>query len=311
MKLQGSGNNYQAWEVDVKDFPEKGTTQEQLFFLLRYAVLAPRSHNSQPWKFKIEGNTIFIFADEKRSVPVADPDGRLERVAVGAALENVLIAADYFGFTTEVQYFPRGWGKDRPVAVVILKKREVIRRPTEHLLLAIPKRYSNRHPYRNDPLPDAFLKQVTLVANYGVAGNVMTEPNKKSELADIILEAREAEFDIKPFREEIAHWKRNNWTRSEVGMPGFTMGFSTLLSFITSPVIRRKNVAKLTRKKDEEVLKQCTPAMIVVSSKEDSRELQIKSGQTFERLALLATQHQLDTNIMVAAIATLVSPLCC
>ena len=86
-------------------------------------------------------------------------------------------------------------------------------------------------------------------------------------------------------------------------MPGFTMGFSTLLSFITSPVIRRKNVAKLTRKKDEEVLKQCTPAMIVVSSKEDSRELQIKSGQTFERLALLATQHQLDTNIMVAAIA--------
>lgn len=295
-------SNYQAWLVAVEDFPEHGTTRDQLIFLLRYAVLAPSSHNSQPWKFTVETDMILIFADDSRAVPIADPDGRLQRVALGAALENILIAADYFGFATETNYFPRGWGKGKPAALIHFVKKETGSRPAKHLIFAIPKRLSNRHPYRPDPLPVDFLEQVLSLSNDRVRISVVTNQERRERLADVVLTAREEEFEGRSFREELAAWKRTNWTRSPIGMPGFTMGFSTLLSFITNPVIRRKNVAKMTRKKDEAVLKQHTPAMVIISSREDSRELQVESGQVFERIALLAAEHTLDTNIMVPAI---------
>ncbi len=45
-----SAKNYEAWDVQESDFPEKGT-EEQMEFLLRYAVLAPSGPNTQPWRF--------------------------------------------------------------------------------------------------------------------------------------------------------------------------------------------------------------------------------------------------------------------
>ena len=37
------------WQIKEQDFPHKGSVTEQLLFLLRYAILAPWSHNTQPW----------------------------------------------------------------------------------------------------------------------------------------------------------------------------------------------------------------------------------------------------------------------
>jgi hypothetical protein len=39
----------EAWDVRESDFPINGSDEEKLKFLLSYAILAPSSHNSQPW----------------------------------------------------------------------------------------------------------------------------------------------------------------------------------------------------------------------------------------------------------------------
>ena len=44
-------DRHQSWLVDDADFPAAGNTADLLRFALRYAVLAPSSHNSQPWLF--------------------------------------------------------------------------------------------------------------------------------------------------------------------------------------------------------------------------------------------------------------------
>ena len=54
------GENYRAWQVKPEDFPISGSLTEQLKFLLNFAVLAPSTHNSQPWNFKIAKNQIII-----------------------------------------------------------------------------------------------------------------------------------------------------------------------------------------------------------------------------------------------------------
>ena len=42
-----------SWDVNASDFPANGSDAEKLEFLVRYAVLAPSSHNSQPWLFDL------------------------------------------------------------------------------------------------------------------------------------------------------------------------------------------------------------------------------------------------------------------
>ena len=50
------------------------------------AVLAPSSHNSQPWLFRVRGTTLDLYADRSRALPIADPEGRELVMSCGAAL---------------------------------------------------------------------------------------------------------------------------------------------------------------------------------------------------------------------------------
>ncbi|RZN37990.1 MAG: nitroreductase, partial [Methanophagales archaeon ANME-1-THS] len=106
------------WQINAQDFPAEGSPREKLKFLLRYAILAPSSHNSQPWKFHIRDSEIDIFADKGRWLKVADADQRELHISVGCALENLLIAAEHFGYAHREEYFPGG--EDSLVALVKL-----------------------------------------------------------------------------------------------------------------------------------------------------------------------------------------------
>ena len=59
--------------VDEKKFPIAASLEEQFAFLLRYAILAPSSYNTQPWKFELRDDGIAVYADYTRRLPVADP----------------------------------------------------------------------------------------------------------------------------------------------------------------------------------------------------------------------------------------------
>ena len=51
------------WIIDEDDFYELETHEEQMQFLLRYAILAPSRHNTQPWSFHIGSDGVQVFAD--------------------------------------------------------------------------------------------------------------------------------------------------------------------------------------------------------------------------------------------------------
>jgi nitroreductase len=54
----------------------------------------------------IGDQSIEIYADESRWLKIADADKRELYISVGCALENLLVAAEHFGYKTEVDYFP-------------------------------------------------------------------------------------------------------------------------------------------------------------------------------------------------------------
>jgi hypothetical protein len=64
------------WTLREADFPIGGTAAARARYLLRYAILAPSTKNTQPWKFSIDGDRIDILPDLTRWLRVSDPDQR-------------------------------------------------------------------------------------------------------------------------------------------------------------------------------------------------------------------------------------------
>src|SRR5512142_1875309 len=95
------------WLIDESEFYELESHADQMAFLVRYAVLAPSSHNTQPWSFRVTRDGVEVYGDYSRRCGVADPTGRELLMSVGAAITNFCAAAAHFGFEPTVMYQDR------------------------------------------------------------------------------------------------------------------------------------------------------------------------------------------------------------
>jgi hypothetical protein len=73
---------------------------------VRLACRAPSLHNSQPWRWVVEGATVSLFADPGRVVRATDSSGREVLIACGAILDHFRVAMAAAGFATHVERFP-------------------------------------------------------------------------------------------------------------------------------------------------------------------------------------------------------------
>ena len=126
-------DNYRAWQIDPKDFYETQTQEEKLRFLLQFAVLAPSTHNSQPWLFELKEGSCLIYFNRSLRLPEADPKGRDLYISLGCCVENLILAATYFGMFERVEYHL----KENLVAEVFLHDSTGIRNEDEYILSLI------------------------------------------------------------------------------------------------------------------------------------------------------------------------------
>ena len=130
--------------------PLVGTDGEALSQeLVRYATLAPSSHNTQCWKFAIERHAITILPDPLRRCPAVDPDEHHVFVSLGCAAENLVHSALARGLRAEA-----GFDASREAIRVDLRPT----RAEESVLFnAIPVRQCTRGDYDSIPLSTAEL----------------------------------------------------------------------------------------------------------------------------------------------------------
>jgi nitroreductase len=76
--------------------------------LIGAAILAPSYWNAQPWRFEVDPEELRLTLDASRTLPACDPDQRFALLSLGAALENLLVAARAWGLQPAVQYLPFG-----------------------------------------------------------------------------------------------------------------------------------------------------------------------------------------------------------
>ena len=92
----GDGPAYAPW----KNW--QGSIADRLKRPLRAAILASNPHDTQPWLFQIGDNAITLFADRARNLGAFDPFRREMHLGLGAAVENLVLAARAFGFAANV-----------------------------------------------------------------------------------------------------------------------------------------------------------------------------------------------------------------
>ena len=144
--LNMATGNLVAWDVDASGVPSSGTAIDKARFAVRYAILAPSSHNTQPWRFIINGDELLVCADRTRSLANIDPFDRELIISCGAALLNLRVALAYFGVPVEITTFPQSSDPDI-VARIVFPASGPMLKDLAALFGAITQRATNRGPY--------------------------------------------------------------------------------------------------------------------------------------------------------------------
>lgn len=269
----------EPWEVDSTEFPTDGSVEQQAQFLLRYAILAPSSHNSQPWEFvvdgpSVDGPSIEVHAAEDRWLDVADQDRRELYVSIGCAIENLCIAAEHFDLGFELDYHDTA----TPVATITLRRAgdQASERPPA-LFDELTERYTNHQLFDGRPLPEDVRAQMhAVVAEDDVRLLVVDEADRTESIAELQAEADRRQMADPAYRKELAHW---------VGIGA--LGDSWLKARIGQAVVTYLDLGDREAQKNSKLVTSAAAVGVLLTDSDDSTA-RVRTGQVFERLALAA-----------------------
>ncbi|MBM7515686.1 Acg family FMN-binding oxidoreductase [Nocardioides nitrophenolicus] len=119
--------------------------------LVSLACLAPSVHNTQPWRWRLDGGVLELSADLRRRLPAEDPLGRNLTLSCGAALHHLQFAARALGWETSVERLPLG-APDTLLARVVVSRtiRHAVARGDIDLLRS---RCTDRRRFTAWPVP--------------------------------------------------------------------------------------------------------------------------------------------------------------
>ncbi|WP_431927440.1 nitroreductase [Amycolatopsis tucumanensis] len=255
------------------------------------AVRAPSPHNSQPWRFEVDGDRIGVFLDPDRILKVADPDGREARLACGAAVLNVRLALRAAGRTPVVHLLPR---RDVPehLATVWARGRVTPTPDDVALARAIAYRRSNRRAFTAREVP-VWVRQalVRAASEEGAHLAVVGRAGQLDELGVLLREAERLQREDLAFQDELRQWTASDGARDD-GVPASAAGAGPEWPFDRKPLVA------------------------VLSSYTDTRLAQLRAGQALQRVLLRATtagvsvsflSQPVEIPVLRAAVARLVS----
>jgi len=266
------------WAEAIDEYPLTGTPEKQFRAVLRFAVLAPSSHNSQPWLFRVEGKTLELLADRSRALPVVDPEDRELLISCGAALRFVRATLTHFGQGTRVALLPE---RDDPDLLARVTLADPVK-PSEKdhaLFRAILDRRTNRFPFEPREVPEVVLGRArTQAEKDGAWFQTLTGESDRAALAELIAEGDQAQLADRRFRRELAAWVHSNRSASHDGMPGYAHGMGNLASEVGPLIIRTFDVGDGKAARDRQ-LALGSPALAIVWTEDDSPRAWLRAGQ--------------------------------
>jgi len=277
----------EVWDVWDTRFTRGGTPEEKLRFALRYAILAPSSRNTQPWRFRVEGDVVMLYPDRARALPVADPDERELMISCGAALEHLCVALCHFGHKATVKLLPALGPPDLFARVTLGAERE----PTlaeDELFHAIAVRRTFRRRFEPIVIPKETLSELRHEAALAGAWlRLVTERERRMQVAELVVRADRAQYADKRFRHELAGCVHPNWSDRTDGIPSYARGLGAPFSLAEPLALRALDIGMGQATKDQELVASA-PLLAVLGTTSDTPRDRLATGQALARVLLRA-----------------------
>ncbi|MDP3735082.1 MAG: hypothetical protein Q8R39_01490 [bacterium] len=222
------------------------TPERRLRYLACCASRAPSTHNTQPWAFVLrtrERNpALQFFLDRRFVLPASDPTGRQSVISIGAAVENALIAASYYGLTRAARLrnaalsevkpaLARSEQRYVPLAEILFDEpahaglRDA--RGAHALMRALFTRKMTRAEFLPEKhMPHALMKKILAMHESGVKIHLITDGVRRRAIAEFQAQADNFVLNSPRFSRELGHWLLHNDTDAGRGMPGIGFGLS-------------------------------------------------------------------------------------
>ncbi|WP_175875760.1 nitroreductase family protein [Burkholderia sp. BCC0097] len=276
--------------ISVPPLAASAHVDDQLKSLLAYAVLAPSSHNSQPWRFIVNGATIAVCADRVRALPVVDPFDRELIISCGAALLNLRVALDHAGLAHTISTFPSEVDPDL-LALVRVCDDGYSDPSLGGLFDAIQERVTTRAPFESTEVPDAIQREL-IAAGVAEGAEVacIDSVTHRARVAELVAQADQQQFADPRFRRELASWIDPR--RRVDGMPAFAAGVPTLLDFaapVVTMAVRTFDLGNGLAALHHQLVG-ASPLIVCISTVRDDREAWLAAGQALERILLVAAR---------------------
>jgi nitroreductase len=271
--------------------------ENDLRFAVEQAVLAPSSHNTQPWRFRVEGDTVELYADRGRALPVVDPHGRELVMSCGAALLNLELAIAHLGREPEVTLFPEPSDPDL-LARVRLGGNRAPDPAAGVLFREIAQRRTNRRKFLSRDVPDEVTADLRTAAwGDGVRLVAVTEAATRRVLAELVGEADLAQFGDGRFRRELASWVTSNGSTRADGIPGYALGYGNLSARFVPFAVRTLDLGRSQAVKSIRLARSASVLALVVTDG-DQPEDWLAAGKALQRVLLTASAAGLAVSLM-------------
>ncbi|MGB7905611.1 MAG: hypothetical protein WCF43_13015 [Steroidobacteraceae bacterium] len=259
--------------------------------LVRYATLAPSSHNSQCWKFRLGDQSVAILPDYRRRCPIVDPDDHHLFVSLGCAAENLVQAASAMGFRDDTVF---NAGTDESLDVSLVRATES-RTP---LFDAIPRRQSTRGEFDGKPLANGELRLLESAGTgNGVRVHLLTDRQAMEDVLDFVVQGNTAQMRDPAFVRELEDWLRFNGGQAARQGDGLFAGCSgnpSAPGWLGGLMFDLFFTEKVENDKYARHVRSSAGIAVFVSEREDKNHW-IEAGRAFQRFALQATALDVRT----------------
>jgi hypothetical protein len=255
--------------------------------LVRYATLAPSSHNTQCWKFALADKSITILPDLSRRCPAVDPDDHHLFVSLGCAVENLVQAAQAHGLSAEPQFEAAQGAISVPLSP--LRNAPAQASP---LLKAITERQCTRGDYDGQPLS---AQELALLERAGSSSTVrlllLTERPAMERVLDWVVQGNTAQMADAVFVKELKSWIRFNGAdavRTHDGLFSGASGNPVGPSWVGSLAFDWLFTPKRENEKLARQIRSSSGMAVFVGALADKAHW-VEVGRCYERFALQAT----------------------
>lgn len=262
----------------------------ELRALVRSAILAPSSHNTQPWRFSVREGRIALYADRTRALPANDPDDRELTISCGCALMNLRVAAAAGGLGPRIKILPELEDPDL-LAYVELAPSTDRASDDAQLFPAITKRRTYRKRYEAKPVLGEVLDELAESAHSeGAWVEVLSGETTRHKAAELIAEGDAIQWADPSWRRELAAWMHPRRQGDGLVVPGLAAPIAQL-------TVRSFDMGSGVAAKDRKLANE-SPVLAVLGSERDDAADWVSAGQSLQRLLLTACQKGLQASYL-------------